>query len=131
VFHQGRWYKIGETYVDQMRAQVAELLRQRYLWPQLTWTPIGEPDAAASHLYTQVLVSTEALRDEPEAMSQLAKKTAEQQPGRIIGEPPATVVLAAALHAVLPSYRNHGMVTVITSWYRWQPRPWVVRLQFR
>ena len=148
VFHQGRWYKIGETYVDQMRAQVAELLRRRYVWPQLTWTPTGKSDdehrycervatepgylcldrdfattplhprfelcdllgpenqlihvkwlgraTAASHLYTQALVSTEALRDEPEALSQLARKAVEQEPGRIIGETPGTVVLAAA-----------------------------------
>ncbi|GAA4527957.1 TIGR04141 family sporadically distributed protein [Amycolatopsis samaneae] len=148
VFHQGRWYRIGETYVEQMRAQVAALLARRYPWPEVKWTPSGEPDdehrycrkvarepgflcldkdfattplhprfelcdllgpggelihvkwlgraTAASHLYTQALVSAEALRDEPDALAQLAAKAAALDPARVVTDPPGTVVLAAA-----------------------------------
>lgn len=143
VFHQGRWYRIGETYVRQMREQVSALLARRFSWPDVTWTPTGEPDdehryceqvarepgfvcldrdfattplhprfelcdlvgpgdelihvkwlgraTAASHLYTQALVSADALGYEPEALEQLASKT-----GRAFTRPPRTVVLAGA-----------------------------------
>jgi uncharacterized protein (TIGR04141 family) len=145
VFHQGRWYRIGETYVRQMREQVTALLARRFTWPAETWTPTGTPDdenryckqvaakhdylcldrnfattpmhprfelcdllgpdnelihvkwlgraTAASHLYTQALVSADALAYEPEALQQLAQKAA---PDRKITSTPRTVVLAAA-----------------------------------
>jgi uncharacterized protein (TIGR04141 family) len=148
VFHQGRWYRIGETYVEQMRAQVADLLSRKYEWPDVTWRPSGESDdenrychrvaaepgflcldrdfattplhprfelcdllgpedelihvkwlgraTAASHLYTQALVSAEALHDEPEALAQLAAKVSAADPDRVLTEAPRTVVLAAA-----------------------------------
>lgn len=148
VFHQGRWYRIGETYVEQMREQVSQLLARKYEWPDLTWKPTGEPDdenrycrqvatldgyvcldrdtattplhprfelcdllgpgnelihvkwlgraTAASHLYTQALVSAEALHDEPEALAQLAEKVSTSDEGRVLTEAPDTVVLAAA-----------------------------------
>ena len=51
---------------------------------------------AASHLYTQALVSAEALHDEPEALAQLADKVSALDPGRTLGGAPDTVVLAAA-----------------------------------
>ncbi|GAB3148036.1 TIGR04141 family sporadically distributed protein [Amycolatopsis stemonae] len=44
VFHQGRWYRIGETYVRQMREQVAAMLARRFAWPAVTWVPTGAPD---------------------------------------------------------------------------------------
>ncbi|HKN52052.1 MAG TPA: TIGR04141 family sporadically distributed protein [Amycolatopsis sp.] len=146
VFHQGRWYRIGEAYVEQMRAQVSALLARRFDWPRLPWIPTGEPDdehryclevaeepgflcldkdfastplhprfelcdllgpgdelihvkwlgraTAASHLYTQALVSADALGNEPDALAQLAEKAAAH--GRVITETPRTVVLAAA-----------------------------------
>ncbi|MGC7098935.1 TIGR04141 family sporadically distributed protein [Amycolatopsis lurida] len=143
VFHQGRWYRIGETYVRQLREQVAALLERRFDWPAVTWTPTGASDdehrycelvatepgflcldkdfattplhprfelcdllgpgnelihvkwlgraTAASHLFTQALVSADALGHEPEALAQLAAKA----PGRTFTEAPRTVVLAA------------------------------------
>ncbi|RJQ83594.1 TIGR04141 family sporadically distributed protein [Amycolatopsis panacis] len=148
VFHQGRWYRIGETYVAQMREQVSDLLARRHPWPAVTWKPSGAPDdehrycrlvaeqpgyvcldrdvastplhprfelcdllgpedelihvkwlgraTAASHLYTQALVSAEALHDEPQAMAQLVDKVSTSDPGRVLSGAPDTVVLAAA-----------------------------------
>ncbi|GLY43437.1 hypothetical protein Amsp01_094600 [Amycolatopsis sp. NBRC 101858] len=37
AFHQGRWYRIGETYVRQMREQVAASTAHRRDWPPVTW----------------------------------------------------------------------------------------------
>ncbi|ATY16271.1 hypothetical protein CU254_10370 [Amycolatopsis sp. AA4] len=149
VFHQSRWYRIGETYVAQMRDQVRDVLARKQIWPDVTWKPSGQPDdehrycqqvaalapgylcldkdfastplhprfelcdllgpedelihvkwlgraTAASHLYTQALVSAEALHDEPEALAQLADKVSTLDPGRTLGGAPDTVVLAAA-----------------------------------
>ncbi|WP_329045882.1 TIGR04141 family sporadically distributed protein [Amycolatopsis sp. NBC_01488] len=44
VFHQGRWYRIGETYVRQLREQVAAMLARRFDWPPVPWVPTGTPD---------------------------------------------------------------------------------------
>jgi uncharacterized protein (TIGR04141 family) len=51
VFHQGRWFRIGQAYVEQLRAQVEALLARRYEWPAVTWRPSGEPDD--EHRYCQ------------------------------------------------------------------------------
>ncbi|GAB3885331.1 TIGR04141 family sporadically distributed protein [Kibdelosporangium lantanae] len=51
---------------------------------------------AASHLFIQAQVSADALRGEPEAMSQLTRKIRDIDPERVLAEPPDTVVLAAA-----------------------------------
>ncbi|WP_020657902.1 TIGR04141 family sporadically distributed protein [Amycolatopsis benzoatilytica] len=149
VFHQSRWYRIGESYVARMREQVSDLLARKHPWPEVTWKPSGQPDdehrycrqvtarspgylcldkdfastplhprfelcdllgpddelihvkwlgraTAASHLYTQALVSAEALHDEPDALAQLAGKVSALSPGRMLGGAPDTVVLAAA-----------------------------------
>ncbi|RZQ62326.1 TIGR04141 family sporadically distributed protein [Amycolatopsis suaedae] len=148
VFHQGRWYRIGQAYVELMRGQVAGLLERRYPWPDVSWVPTGEPDdehrycervgtepgflcldkdfastplhprfelcdllgpgdelihvkwlgraTSASHLFTQALVSVEALAHEPAALTQLAAKVTRLDPGRTVATAPGTVVLAAA-----------------------------------
>lgn len=44
VFHQGRWFRIGEAYVEQLRDQVSALLARRHEWPPVTWRPSGAPD---------------------------------------------------------------------------------------
>lgn len=51
---------------------------------------------AASHLFTQALVSAEALRDEREALEQLSDKVTAIDPGRLITQAPDVVVLACA-----------------------------------
>lgn len=146
-YHQGKWFRIGEGFVDQIRGHVAELLTRKSALSFPHWTPTGERQdehhyceqvakqpgylcldqnfahtpfhprfelcdvvgpagelvhvkwlgkaTAASHLYTQASVSAEALRDEPEASTQLNAKIAELDPGRSPVEP-STVVLAIA-----------------------------------
>lgn len=51
---------------------------------------------AASHLFTQALVSAQALRDEPEALEQLVGKVMAIDPRRVITQVPNVVVLASA-----------------------------------
>lgn len=43
-YQQGRWYRVGETFVEQIRDQVTDLLARRANLQFPVWTPTGKPD---------------------------------------------------------------------------------------
>jgi hypothetical protein len=52
-YHQGDWNRIGEGFVEQIRAQVAELLNQRSDLTFPLWVPAGERDD--EHRYCELV----------------------------------------------------------------------------
>ncbi|QUQ62651.1 TIGR04141 family sporadically distributed protein [Kutzneria sp. CA-103260] len=52
-FHQGKWHRIGENFVQQIRQQVDDLLTRRASLTLPTWVPSGKTDD--EHRYCQLV----------------------------------------------------------------------------